>query len=120
MAGKMKNVDIFVANRMRIIENLTASKSEIFHQNFVIAGGKIIKTLQLQGANSSKLCNCRGQIHQNFVIAGGKIHQNFVIAGGKIHQNFVTDSVVNRLPLEFVTRCSYSKFLLLFVGVLVS
>ena len=32
----------------------------------------------------------------------------------------VTDSVVNRLPLEFVTRCSCSKFLLLFVGVLVS
>ena len=66
MAGKMKNVDIFVANRMRIIENLTASKSEIFHQNFV------------------------------------------------------TDSVVNRLPLEFVTRCSCLQFLLLFVGVLVS
>ena len=52
----MKNVDIFVANRMRIIENLTASKSEIFHRNFVIAGGKIIKILLLQGANSSKLC----------------------------------------------------------------
>ena len=41
----MKKVDIFVANRMKIIENLTASKSEIFHRNFVIAGGKIIETL---------------------------------------------------------------------------
>ena len=41
----MKNVDIFVAKRMKIIENLTASKNEIFHRNFVIAGGKIIETL---------------------------------------------------------------------------
>ena len=41
----MKNVDIFVANRIKIIENLTASKSEIIHQNFVLAGGKFIETL---------------------------------------------------------------------------
>ena len=90
----MKNVDIFVANRMKIIENLAASKSEIFHRNFVIAGGK-----------STKLCNCRGKNHQNFVIAGGKNHRNFVIAGRKFIETLLRiRSYSTSAFIEFVTR----------------